>query len=343
MLPAKFFKKYDTVVFEPDGVITNNRHFLVCAVLAAYEMCHSNKYYGKSEMDCSAVAANHKQICDLMLCGDKIPTVLSDLGVDFPIDIAYVLFSVIIGTGERRDFTNVYNYFKYIDLHTPDLFDHCAQLLGKIIRDKDCTRFGEVWQSIRRCYLEWLYGDELFEMYADGLPLASGKPSFIMTDSLCLPVITLRDIFASLKNADKKIALYTLRSKHELEVSLKRWKITDFPPENIVTLDDIIDAGHTPNINTPSEPDTYSLARASVGSGYSETNHSNGLYDEQFERTLVVSASPITLFEAQALGMGFAAVIYDHADKSRKDLFRQLEADYTFESLMELTQQKQQH
>lgn len=340
MLPAKFFKKYDTVIFEPDGVITNNRHFLICAVLATYEMSHSNKYYGKIEMDCSSVASNHRQICDLMLCGNKVSGILADLGVDYPIDIAYVLFSVIMGTGERRDFSNIFSYFKYIDLHTPDIFDHCAAMLSRVIRDKDCTRHGEVWQSIRRCYLEWLYGDELFEMYAEGLPLASGKPSFISSDSLCLPLITLRDILASLKNAGKKLAVYSLRSRIELETALKRWKLTDFPSESIITMDDIIEAGHTPNINTPAEPDNFNLARAAIGSAYNENSHRDGQYDEIFSRTLVVSASPITLFTAQSLGMGFAAVIHDPKDKARKDLFRQFEADYTFENMLELTQQK---
>lgn len=340
MLPAKFFKKYDTVIFEPDGVFTNNRQFLICAVLAVYEMCHSNKYYGKIDLDCSAVASNHKQICDLMLCGDKISSVLADLGVDYPIDVAYVLFSVIIGTGERRDFSNIFSYFKYIDIHTPDIFDHCAALLSKIFHDKDCTRFGEIWQNLRRCYLEWLYGDELFEMYEEGLPRASGKPSFITSDSLCLPLITLRDILATLKKAEKQLAIYTLRSRIELESALKRWKLTDFSSENIVTLDDIAESGHTPNINTPAEPDNYGLVRAAAGAGYSENAHLNGQYDELFARTLVVSSSPITLFSAQALGMGFAAIIHDPKDKSKKDLFRQLEADHTLENLLELTQQK---
>ena len=340
MLPAKFLKKYDTVVFEPDGVITNNRHFLICAVLSVYEMCHSNKYYGKSEMDCASVAANSKQICDLMLLGGKIPEVLAELGVDYPLDIAYVLFSVIMGTGERRDFANICSYFKYTDLHTPDIFDHCSQLLGKVIRDKDCSRGGEIWQTLRRCYNEWLFGDELFEMYSEGVPAASGKPSFILSDSLCVPAITLRDVLAALKNADKKIAVTTLRTRFEFEVSLKRWKLNEFTHENTVTLDDVLDAGHTPNINTPHEPDTYSIARAAIGPGYTETAHRGGIYDEQYSRTLVVSSSPISLFAAQALGMGFAAVIHNPTDKSRKDMFRQFEADYTLESITELTKPK---
>ena len=340
MLPAKFLKKYDTIVFEPDGVFMNNRHFLICAVLTVYEMCHSNKYYGKNELNCSTVATNHKQIFDLMLCSGKVSALLEELGVDYPIDIAYVLFSVIMGTGEHRDFSNIFNYFKYIDIHTPDLFEHCAQLLCKTFPEKDCTRGGKLWQDIRRCYCEWLYGDELFEMYSDTVPVATGKPSLILTDSLSVSVVTLRDVLATLENAGKKIALRTLRSKAELELSLKRWKINDFPAENIVTLDDIVEAGHTPNLNMPTEPDTYSLAKASVGTIYSDSAALSGNYDRLFARTLVVSASPVTLFEAQTLGMGFAAIIHNPTDKSRKDMFRQLEADYTLESIMELTLQK---
>lgn len=340
MIPAKSLKKYDTVIFEPDGVFTSNRHFLVCAVLAVYEMCHSNRYFGKIEMDCSSVAANHKQICDLMLCGGKISAVLEELGVDFPVDIAYILFSVIMGTGEHRDFTNVLSYFKYIDFHTTDLFDHSAHLLENIFSDVDCTRGGEIWQRIKTCYNEWLFGDELFELYADGRPLSSGKPSFILTDSLSVSIITLRDVLTTLKNHNKKIGLITLRSKEELMVSFRRWKLTDFPSENIVTLDDIIAAGHLPNINMPTTPDTYSLARAAVGTKYSDSASAKGKYNDIFSKTLVVSSSPVTLFEAQSLGMGFAAIVNDSADKSHKDMFRQLESDFTLESISELTRQK---
>lgn len=337
MQPAKFLKKYDRLVIEPDGVITSDCHFITCAMLSVYEMCNSKDYFGKTVLDYTSVYNNQKQITDLFLSSGKLPVVLSELGVDYPIDIAYILLCAILGIGERRDFSNIYNYFRYIDLHTPDIFDHCATLLGRVLPDKDCKRGGEVWLTLKRCYYEWLYGDELYEMYTEEPFTGKGKPPVILQDSLCQPIISIRDTLSALLTAGKKISLCTLRTRPEVEVSFRRFKLDNiFSHENTVTVDDITEAGHKPNINSPLDPDPYAFARGAVGTSFSETAYEAGEYDELFSRTLIVSSSPTSLFASQALGAGFAAVIRDPLDKSLKDMFRQFEADYVLDSFLDL-------
>ncbi len=342
MNAEKVLKKYDRIVFQPEGVLTTDKHYLTCAMLSVYEMVGSDRYFGKSNLDYTSVYNNQKQISDLLLCSGKITSLFEELGIDYPVDMAYVLLGAILGIGERRDFTNIYNYFKYIDLHTPDIFEHTAMLLTRLFPDKDCRREGTIWQQLKNCYTEWLFGDELFEMCFEERPSVSGKPSFITKEQLCNPIIKTKDMLTSLKERGKQISIATLRSMHEVDIPYKRWNLTGlFQKENIVTIEDILEAHRLPNFNNPAEPDPYMFARGAIGSGFSDNAYLSGEYDELFSRTLVVSNSPVSLFAVQTLGMSFAAVVSNPASKSEKDMFRQLEADYVLDSALELTLTKQ--
>ncbi|MBQ3053804.1 MAG: hypothetical protein IJC89_02735 [Clostridia bacterium] len=336
MQPEKFLNKFDNIVFEPEGVITSDSHRLLCAVLAVYEICNSEKYYGKSSLNFSSIYSNQKQISDLLLCSGKLPAVFNDLGIDHPIDIAYVLISGILGLGERRDFLNICNYFRYIDLHTPEIFEHSAVLLGRCFPHIDCKKGGAFWQNIANCYYEWLYGDELYEAVFGEEPENKGKPSIISTEKLCCSITNLKDIFSVLGNSHK-LSLYSTRTRSEIAYFLNKFNLTDtFPIGSYICYEDIVDSGRLPNINTPAKPDVYPIARCAIGPSFSYDSYFKGKYDSKLLRTLVVSSSEISLFVSQTLGAGFAAVVDDPTNKVRRDIFRHLEADRVFHSISDL-------
>ncbi len=334
MVPARFLKKYDNIIIELDGTLTGDKYLYTCAMLSVYELCNSNKYFGKSDIDYTAVYHNQTQIADLLLCGDKIRTILSELGIDNPIDTAYALLCVILGIGERRDFTNIYNYFKYIDMHTPQIFDHLSQLLSRSLQKRDCKPGGEIYELIKKCYNEWLFGDELYEIIFREPSSLKGKKSMLSNEVLLMPFNTVRDILSALINGKKKLFLYSLRTKYEVNYILNKYKLEDFfTSENILTFDDIVDSGHTPNTNTPNDPDPFCFARLVAGNCYADSDFAEGTYDSALQKTIVISNSTISLFSAQSAGVAFAAIANE---KPLKNLFRQLETDYVIDSVNEL-------
>ncbi|MDP4118923.1 MAG: hypothetical protein Q8873_07015 [Bacillota bacterium] len=337
MIPAKFLKKYDNIVFELDGVIASNRHYITCAALSVYEMCNSDKYYGKSALDYTSVFNNQKQITDLLFCNGKFVDLLYECGIDNMRDCAYVLLAGILGLGERRDFSNICNYFRYINLHTSDIFDHCAILLGRAFPRKKCGRFEDMWNTLNQCFTEWLFGDELYEMFFDGPPSVHGKLPLIANDQLYHSLINTKDVFSSLKSSGFRISIVTQRPRSEVEPSFARWKFNEiFTKDDIITLDDILDSHHKANLNMPNSPDPYCFARAAIGAEYADENFFAGNYSDKFSRTIIVSASPVSLFIAKELGADFAAIASDPSNKSLKDMFRQLESDYVLDSMLDL-------
>lgn len=335
MVPAKFLNKYDNILIELDGTLISDKYLYICAMLSVYELCNSRKYFGKADIDYATISHNRNQISELLLCSNKTLALLSEHGIDNPIDVAYAMLSVILGIGERRDFNNIYNYFKYID--TPDIFDHLSVLLIRALPGRDCKPDGEIYNLIKKCYNEWLFGDEFYEIVFEETPSAKGKISIITSEPLLLPLNNIRDILSTLISSGKNLSLYTLRSKPEVKYILEKHKLLQFfSTDNIVTLDDIVESGHEPNINTTLDSDPYGMVRAIVGSTYNDGAFQDGEYAEVLSKSIVISNSPITLFASQISGISFAATVVDPLDKSAKDMFRQLEADYVISSLNDL-------
>lgn len=335
MVPAKFLNKYNNILIELDGTLISDKYLYICAMLSVYELCNSRQYFGKTDIDYNTISHNRNQISELLLCGNKTLALLSEHGIDNPIDVAYAMLSVILGIGERRDFNNIYNYFKYID--TPDIFDHLSVLLTRALPGKDCKPDGEIYNLIKKCYNEWLFGDEFYEIVFGESPSAKGKISIIASEPLLLPLNNIRDILSTLTSSGKNISLYSLRSKPEVKYILEKHKLSQFfNVDNIVTLDDIEEAGHIPNINITLDSDPYGIVRAIVGPSYNDDEFRDGKYAEILSKSIVISNSPVTLFTSQLSGVSFAATVVDPLDKSAKDMFRQLEADYVLSSLNDL-------
>ena len=74
-----FLDKYDTVIFDMDGVITSEQNYWNCAALTVWEYMHRNRGI---DIDAAQCMEQLSEIRKKVFCDDKIITELKARGVN---------------------------------------------------------------------------------------------------------------------------------------------------------------------------------------------------------------------------------------------------------------------
>ena len=124
---TSFLDKYDTLIFDMDGVITSEQNYWNSAALTAYEYLNSSRGFGNGSIDASDCERRIGEIRSDIFLSDKLIATLKDKGVNSNWDLAYVTVLIYIIT----DGNGVLDYAKCLSGNILAEDDSLAELAAE--------------------------------------------------------------------------------------------------------------------------------------------------------------------------------------------------------------------
>lgn len=331
-----FLQKYNTIIFDMDGVVTSEQNYWNSAALTIYEYLNSKQYLGISKIDTNYMMENIQQIRRHLFCDDILIEVLKNKGVNSNWDLAYIVIalSVILHTSDARDIIAYENQSA-----EPILTQY--QTIAKGLADtlhlpvSECVRNGRMWMDIHHCFQEWFLGDELYEKTYGRRPNKEGKSGLVHHEQPLVPLPRLREIFFRLSDSGKRICIGTGRPYTEIFYPLKAWDVLPyFAEDGFITYTQVAEAEEKfPNLIL-TKPNPFMFLKALYGTYYPEIKLLRGEYDKtRIAETLVVGDAGADILAAKAMGADFCAVLTGISGEKMRTFFEQEKAEYICRSI----------
>lgn len=333
-----FLDKYDTIIFDMDGVITSEQNYWNSAALVVREYLTSEKYFGNEKINAADMSSNVAKIRSEVFAGDSIINELKSRGVNSNWDLGYVTLCISLITGSS-DPESILEYSKGLGANILDEYDKLAQQaadkLG--IDSAEASRSGRMWSDMRDCFQEWFLGDKAFSREYGREPVQSGKPGLMHSEKPIIGMDELKRMLRELSES-KRVCTGTGRPYIELEAPLKSWDVMKyFAPDGLCNYDHVMEAERKTGMNALTKPHPYMFLKALYGTDYDDFRLINGDYDGLFiKKTIVVGDAGADILAAKAMGADFCAVLTGIAGKSGRRYFEELGAEYILDSAAEL-------
>ncbi len=333
---AKFLDKYDTVIFDMDGVITSEQNYWNCAALTVWEYLSWNR---GSKINAAECMEKIPEIRRRVFCGDELISVLKGKGVNSNWDLGYVtvLISWICGGKDSRcDFGAVLDYAKGLSDNIIDEYDalalKCSEKTGF---DYGWLKRNELmWQTMRDIFQTWFLGDRLFKERFGCEPLNGGKNGLIYKEE---PIIDKDRLIAVLRllSADKRVCTGTGRPYIEMIQPITEWGIKKYFADNgLCNYDHVVAAEKALNNNKLTKPNPYMFLKALYGTDYDDKRIADGDYDkEKIKTTLVVGDAGADILAAKNMGADFCAVLTGIQGERARGYFEEQGAEYILRSV----------
>lgn len=326
----KFLDKYNTVIFDMDGVITSEQNYWNSAALTVRE-------YLNGAADPAAMTADVKAIRADVFADDRLISALKSRGVNSNWDLGYVtvLIALILGT---EDSGKMLGFAESLSENILDEYDRlAAEAAAKTGKpEKYFVRNGELWTAMRDCFQEWFLGDELFcEQYGRKLH-TPGKPGLVHGEKPIIPMDALKTLLHELSET-KRVCTGTGRPVLEMRKPLEQWGVIDcFAADGLCNYDHVAAAEATTGENL-TKPHPYMFLKALYGTDYDDEKLLRGEYDKsQIAKTLIVGDAGADILAAHAMGADFCAVLTGVRGKAARAFFEELGAEYILDSAAEL-------
>lgn len=329
---APFLDKYNTVIFDMDGVITSEQHYWTCAALTVWEWTHSDRYYGNAKIDVNKIQNDAKSIRKQVFCNDKIIEVLKAKGVNSNWDLGYVVFAgcMILDT---LDFERVLDFANSLRNNILDEYPVIAKSLSEKCSG-DTQRNGKLWYDMMLTFQEWFLGDTLFEQKFSKKPVNPGKKGFVYSEEPIIDRFKLLEILKLLNEKGKRLAIGTGRPENELYPPLKSFGIQGyFEPSCIINHNHVMAAEKKLSLNL-TKPHPYIFIKALMGEEYSDEKIVKGEFDKsEALKSLVVGDAGADILAAKAMGADFCAVLTGISGSAARAYFEDKKAEYILKSL----------
>lgn len=328
---AKFLDKYDTVIFDMDGVITSEQNYWNCAALTVWEYL---KWNMDEKIDIEYAESNIEKIRSLVFCNDKIIEILKAKGVNSNWDLGYVvvLLAWICGGKEYMgDFSDVLEKAEELPDNILDVYDALAKKASeKTGLDYDWMRRNELmWRTMTMLFQEWFLGDEL----NDRASLHGKKKGLLYNEQ---PIVDKDSLTEMLKllSKNKRVCSGTGRPYTEMIRPITDWGIKDyFAKDGLCNYNHVADAEKEFAI-TLTKPHPYMFLKALYGTDYDNKKLINGDYDkEKIKTTLIVGDAGADILAAKAMGADFCAVLTGIQGKKARHYFEEMRAEYILDSV----------
>lgn len=334
---AGFLEKYDTVIFDMDGVITSEENYWNCAALTVWEYLKINRSEKINVQECME---NLHKIRSTVFCNDELISELKGRGVNSNWDLGYVtvLVAWILGGREGEvDFNEVLKYVKNMPENIIDEYDNIAKLCSeKSGFDYNwLKRNSLMWTTMRGIFQEWFLGDELYKKQYGHLPVYnSGKTGLLFKEEPIVDKGKLVKIM-ELLSQNKRVCTGTGRPFVEMNQPLCDWGIKKYFAQNGLCNYDHVEAAEKKlNNNALTKPHPYMFLKALYGTDYDDEKIINGEYDrEKIKRTLIVGDAGADILASQAMGADFCAVLTGIQGEKARGYFEKLNADYILKSV----------
>lgn len=336
-----FLDKYDTVIFDMDGVITSEQAYWDAAALTVYEYYGSGGHFGECDISPRWAERNVKEIRRRVFFDDKIISLLKGKGVNSNWDLGYtvVLISLIINSENAEE---IYRYARGLSDNIIDEYDNLANLAKERTGEnyEKFRRNGELWQNMQNCFQEWYLGDEEYCSAYNREPKLKGKTGLASSEE---PIIDLSDIKRLIceLSKTKRLCTGTGRVYREIAPTLDRWGILDyFASEGISNYDHVAAAEKEFGI-TLTKPHPYMFLKAMCGTDYSDSKILAGDYDKgKIPKTLIVGDAGADILAAKAMGADFCAVLTGINGQKARGYFEELKSDYILNSVKDMMEDK---
>lgn len=328
-----FLDKYDTVIFDMDGVMTSEQAYWDAAALTVWEYMKWNKH---EEIDVLQCMENVKQIRQKVFCDDELITVCKSKGVNSNWDLAYVTMCLawICGVDEN-DFTPVLEYANSLSDNILNEYDaiakKCAEKTGF---DYDWVKRNNLmWRTMQDIFQEWYLGDEIFEREYGRPPMHAGKSGLMFGEKPLIDIKILTEIMQELYKT-KRLCTATGRVYAEINQPLSDWDVKKyFAKDGLCNYSHVIEAEKELKM-TLTKPHPYMFLKAMCGTDYEDKRILDGDYDKsKIAKTLVVGDAGADILAAQAMGADFCAVLTGVSGQAARGYFEELKADYIFDSV----------
>lgn len=328
---ADFLKKYKTIIFDMDGVITHEQQYWNAAALTVWEYLRSAEYCGSERLDAAKMSADTQKIRDRIFINDKFITLLKSKGVNSNWDLGYVTFAYITLADGDIDAA-----FQAAESSPENILDEYPRL-GEELSQKlgiNCRRNGKLWLDMQNCFQEWFLGDELFEKIYGKKPRLLGKTGLCHSETPLIDSEKLCAIFSLLASGGVKIGIATGRPDAEMKTPLESFKIANYISKNsMISYDYVVGAERAMHQNF-TKPHPYMFLKAMLGKDYPDSKIAVGDYPKDgIKSTLAVGDAAADFFAAHAAGMDFCAVLTGISGKKAKGFFEKEGAEYILDSL----------
>ena len=258
-----FLDKYDTVIFDMDGVITSEQNYWNAAALTVWETLADKSH---AKIDTEYCMRHLKEIRGKVFCGDELISVLKSKGVNSNWDLGYVTVLIAwITKGDEQygSFRDVLEYAKTLPDNIIDAYDALAQKCCDVTGYDMyyLKRNGELWQEMHELFQEWFLGDEL-----RGKMSAHGHKAGLLYKEE--PIVDKDKLIAVLKllSETKRVCTGTGRPRVEMLVPLSDWKVIEyFAADGLCNYDHVANAEKTLNNNALTKPNPYMFLKALYG------------------------------------------------------------------------------
>lgn len=333
-----FLDKYDTVIFDMDGVITSEDNYWNAAALTVCEYLESEHYLGSKAINAKKMQSELGTIRKKIFNDEKTIAALKRVGVNSNWDLGYVAvcFALILG---ENDFEKISAAADNINCEALELYDILAEDTAKIIcQSKEyCSRSGKLWNDMMMCFQEWYLGDALYKEIYNKIPQNAGKPGLVFDEKPLIPMEQLHKLLNELSK-DKRLCVGTGRPFAEIEKPLTKWNVRKyFAKDGLCNYDNVIAAEKALNVSGLTKPHPYMFLKALYGTDYSDKKILEGDYDiSLISRTLIVGDAGSDILAAKAMGADFCAVLTGVQGKAAKDYFEEKHSDYILDSVVDM-------
>lgn len=325
----KFLDKYDTLIFDMDGVITSESAYWDAAALTVREFLADKRFFGNGDIDVRYMTENVETVRKEVFLDDKLITLFKGMGVNSNWDLGYitVLVSLVADTTDAQE---IYTYAEKIEGNILEVYDTLAKAASEKMNAKyeDYRRNGKLWREMRDSFQEWYLGDELFFKDYGRAPYLTGKTGLYKKEK---PIIGLNELETLLKELSKtkRLCIATGRLYNEIVPLLKIWGVIDyFDLNGICNYNHVIIADRELG-GQFTKPHPYMFLKALYGLDYPDRKIADGDYDKsKISKTLIVGDAGADILAAHAMGADFCAVLTGVAGESGRAYFEGQNAEY---------------
>lgn len=343
---ASFLEKYDTILFDMDGVITSEEMYWKAAALTVYEFINSKKYYGSEDINPSECMLMAEELRAKYFCDDKTIKFAKNKGLNNNWDLVYIVLAVFFHIDPDEDFKAVLSYLEELDMDGEEMCAHAEELLSEelCVPKEHVKRFGDFWTEIQHCFQEWFLGNKLFPKEWFTPNIQEGKTGLMYLET---PIVDKEKLLIVLDVLSKThtLGIGTGRPYTEAIGALETFNITKYFDKTrfishnyIISMEERLkEEGKPENLM---KPHPFVFLKGVFGDEISDDDILAGNYDkERCRRTLVIGDALCDLRAAFAGNCDFAAVLTGVQGQAAKEVFEREKATYVLDNVLELCEE----
>ena len=324
-----FLGKYDTLIFDMDGVVTSESGYWDAAALTVREFLTSKKYFGDSDIDTVSLSENVKAIRNEVFLGDKLISLLKGKGVNSNWDLGYImiLMALILDTDDAQ---KIYDFADSINEDIIVAYDTLARKAAKKTGAlfSEYERNGKLWCEMQDCFQAWYLGDDMFMETYPNAPNTPNKPGLYKQEQPIISLDELKTVLCTL-SATKRLGIATGRLRREIVPLLEQWGVLDCFDENSLCTYDYVITGEESMDTTLTKPHPYMFLKALYGLDYDDKRIIDGDYDKsEIESTLIIGDAGADILAAHTMHADFCAVLTGVSGQDGRQYFEEQNSKY---------------